>query len=210
MIMTQIIRVILADDHQLVLDGLVCLLECQQDIQVVGVAHDGLEALNLVKQYAVDVLVLDLQMPYDGFTVLKEIAELSLTTRTLVLTGHNDTDTTRRLISLGVHGFVSKSHSFAQISEVIRQVAKGWFVFPDVAPILFLGLVTTNHNLLSPREVDVLRYLSEGLMVSEIARELHLSKNTIGYHLKNIYEKLQVRNRTEAAIWYFANNSSLT
>lgn len=206
--MTQIIRVILADDHQLVLDGLCCLLACQEDIQVVGVATDGLVALNLLKCESADVLVLDLQMPHDGFTVLEEMAALSLPIHTLVLSGHDDADTIRRVIKLEAHGFVSKSLSFVQIIEVIRQIAKGWFVFPNSTQKSLLGLVTGSNHLLSARELEVLRYLAEGLMVSEIAKALNLSKNTIGYHLKNIYEKLEVRNRTEAAIWYFANNSS--
>jgi DNA-binding NarL/FixJ family response regulator len=208
--MTQMIRVILVDDDQLLLEGLRCLLERQQDIQVVGVAADGLEALNLLKREPADVLVLDLQMPHDGFAVLEEVALLSLPIRTLVLTAHQDADNIRRVIGLGAHGFVPKNQSFVQVSEIIRQVARGWFVFPDFAQQSLMGLVTINSNLLSAREIEVLRYLSEGLLVSEIARELNLSKNTIGYHLKNIYEKLQVRNRTEAALWYFANHSSFT
>lgn len=205
--MTHTIRVILADDHEIILDGLTSLLEKSGDLQVVGAARDGDELLRLLETITADVVVMDLQMPYHGFTVLEEIFCRALPVKVLILTGYTDADTLKKAVELGAHGITLKSEPFRQIGDAIRQVANGRLVYPQVAQRWFT-LKSDSDNKLSPRELDVLGLISRGMTNSEIAQSLNVSKNTVNFHLKNIYDKLNVTNRTEATVWYFSHNSS--
>ena len=203
--MTKLIRVILADDHALVLEGLLGLLKKFPDIKVVATAEDGNELLDLLDQHKVDVVVLDLQMPYHGLEVLAEIRRRKLPVRALVLTAFDDGESVQRALSYEADGFALKTESPTQTVEAIRQVAQGRLVFPRSAK-RWLGTqpdLVEEKSPLSPREFEVLGYVAQGQTNTEIAEELTISENTIRFHLKNIFEKLAVTNRTEAAAWYF-------
>ncbi len=203
------IRVILVDDHVLFLEGLRSLLEHTGDIEVVCVANDGRELLVLLEHQTADVVVLDLHMPYDGLTTLREIRCRAWPIRVLVLTAFGEGENIRSAMKLGAEGFALKTETFSQIIEVIRQVAQGRLVFPQAAQRWLVGK-HDEMDQLSPRELEVLSHVARGLTNFEIATALNLSKNTVGFHLKNIFDKLNVSNRTEAAMWYFSHNSSFT
>jgi DNA-binding NarL/FixJ family response regulator len=203
------IRVILADDHALVLEGLRGLLDQVPDIEVVGTAQNGDELLNLLEQQEVDVVVLDLQMPYHGLTALTEIRRRTMPVRVLVLTAFGDGESMQSALELQAEGYALKTESPMQTIEAIRQVAQGRLVFPRSAQRLLARAqprsqseITSN---LSPRELEIIAYVARGQTNLEIASALGVSENTIRFHLKNIYEKLHVANRTEAAAWYLSN-----
>lgn len=209
--MSEKIRLILADDHALVLQGLTTLLEQIPDMEVVATAHNGDELLNLLGQHQVDVVVMDLQMPYHGLTALAEIRKRGMAVHVLVLTAFGDGDSIRSALELEAEGFALKTESPTQTVEAIRQVAQGRLVFPRAAQ-RWLAVQQKPQiqaeSLLSPREVDVLKQVARGLTNPEIAGQLNVSENTVRFHLKNIFEKLGVTNRTEAAAWFFQQGGS--
>lgn len=209
--MSEKIRLILADDHALVLQGLTTLLEQIPDMEVVATAHNGDELLNLLGQHQVDVVVMDLQMPYHGLTALAEIRQRGMAVHVLVLTAFGDGDSIRSALELEAEGFALKTESPTQTVEAIRQVAQGRLVFPRAAQ-RWLAVQQKPQiqaeSLLSPREIDVLKQVARGLTNPEIAGQLNVSENTVRFHLKNIFEKLGVTNRTEAAAWFFQQGGS--
>lgn len=212
--MSERIRTILADDHALVLEGLRGLLEQAHDIEVVAVAQNGDELLDLLACYEVDVVVLDLQMPYGGLKALAEIRRRAIPVRVLVLTAFGDGESIQSALELEAEGFALKTESPTQTVEAIRQVAQGRIVFPRSAQRWMASqrqtAVAKPAINLSAREIEVLRLLAQGLTNQQISRELTVSENTVRFHLKNIFEKLAVTNRTEAAAWYFENQGNLT
>lgn len=202
------IRVILADDHALVTEGLRSLIDQQDDMCVVAVVENGDELLLLLEDRStVDVTVLDLQMPFSGFDVLSALQEQGKPARILVLTAYADGESVQAALRLGASGFALKTEPPKQTIEAIRQVAQGRLVFPQSARRWMKGKENEaqGESRLSPREREVLAELAKGLPNVEIAIALEISENTIRFHLKNIYEKLAVTNRTEATAWYFQN-----
>src|SRR4051794_3906361 len=133
MVMAERVRVILADDHALVLEGLRGLIEQNADLEVVATAQNGDELLELLKEHQVDVVVLDLQMPYHGLTALAEIRKRKVPVHVLVLTAFGDGDSIQSAIELQAEGFALKTESPLQTVEAIRQVAQGRLVFPRAA-----------------------------------------------------------------------------
>lgn len=199
------IRVLLADDHELVLNGLKSLLEQFDDIRVVAVAHNGDELLEKLETYEVDVLVVDLQMPFSGLRAIQMIRERNIAIRVLVLTAFGDGESIQSALELNAEGFALKTESPTQTVEAIRQVARGRLVFPRAAQRFLLQPRKSENEVsikLSPREMDVLELVAQGHTNPEIAHQLSVSDNTIRFHMRNIFEKLGVNNRTEAAAWF--------
>jgi DNA-binding NarL/FixJ family response regulator len=201
------IRVFLADDHALVLEGLRSLIESEADMQVVGVAHDGAQTLELVRGLKPDVLVLDLQMPVlGGLACLEHIRNEELPIKVLVLSAFYDGDTIQSALEAEADGFALKTEPPQQTVACIRQVYQGQLVFPQAAK---RWLRSQRHRSgpsgadLSEREIEVLALVAEGLTNTQIAQRIDVSDNTVKFHLQNIYQKLNVSNRTEAAGIYF-------
>lgn len=200
------IRVVLADDHQLVLEGLATLLERTPDIRVVATVTNGDDLLRVLEQQQVDVVVLDLEMPYHGFRALSEIRQRDLPVRVLVLTAFADGESMQTAIELEADGFVPKTESPRQTIMAIRQVAAGMLVYPRAVQRMVLQPQVSEVDL-SQSEWKVLEQVAQGKTNAQIAETLHVSKNTVRFHLKNIFEKLRVSNRTEATAWYFKHHS---
>ena len=197
------IRVVLADDHALVTEGLKSLIDRQGDMQVVQIVQDGGELLAYLEGHgAVDVVVLDLQMPYGGLKALAEIRRGDYPVRVLILTAFSDGESIQAALQLAAEGFALKTESPMQTIDAIRQVAQGRLVFPRAAQRWMMSQAKRGPSL-STREEEVLDLLARGLPNAEIAAELNVSENTVRFHLKNIYEKLNVTNRTEAVAWHF-------
>lgn len=206
--MSQCIRIVLADDHALVTEGLRTLIDRQPDMQVVHAVHNGDELLAFLAQGTdVDVAVVDVQMPVSGLDALAEIRRRDYPVRVLLLTAFADGESIQAALQYGAEGFALKTESPTQTIEAIRQVAHGRLVFPRTAQrwmTIYRKPAPAGPDL-SQRELEVLGKLARGLPNAEIAAELTVSENTVRFHLKNIYEKLNVTNRTEAVAWYFRN-----
>jgi len=201
--MSKRIRIVLADDHELVLEGLRGLLANEADFEVVATATNGASLLASVERLQPDVAVLDLQMPApDGVSCLTEIRRRGLPVRVLVLTAFGDGESIQSALEGGADGFALKTASPRQTIEAIRQVGQGYLVFPLAARKWLRGL---QHDLgpdLSAREREVLELVAKGLTNTQIAEALSVSENTVKFHLQNIFQKLGVSNRTEAAAYY--------
>lgn len=215
--MVKSIRVILADDHALVLDGLKLHLADTDDIEVVATANDGQALLNAIEIHKPDVALTDLMMAgMDGFTALEQIRQRNLPVRVLVLTALADGQALQRAVELEADGIVLKTEPPRQMIEAIRQVAGGRVVYPRAVHNWLLRRAGRHQaaidadptHKLSDREREVLVQIAQGKTNQEIASTLHLSENTIKYYLKNVYQKLQVHNRTEAARIYLKGKKS--
>jgi len=204
------IRVVLADDHALVTEGLRSLIDRQPDMKVVQIVQDGRELLEFLECAGpgVDVAVIDVQMPSNGLNALAEIRRRELPVRVLILTAFGDGESMQKALHYGAEGFALKTESPQQTIEAIRQVAQGRLVFPRAAQRWMMGGRRPDvSSELSQREMDVLEKLAEGFTNAEIAAALSVSENTVRFHLKNIYEKLGVANRTEAVAWFLRRGS---
>ncbi len=197
-----VIRIVLADDHALVLEGLRALLSAEPDLRVIATATDGERLLDAIRRFQPDVAAMDLQMPYmDGLTCLRHIRTENLPVRVLVISAFGDAQSMRAAVEGGADGFALKTDSPEMTIAAIRQVAAGKMVFPESAR-RWLVKPSNDPNALTEREEAVLTLLAEGKSNSQIGAALSLSENTIKFHLRNLYNKLGVTNRTEAAAKY--------
>lgn len=195
------IRLILADDHLLVLEGLRSLLEAEPDMEVSATANDGEGFLETLRLHRPDVAVLDLGMPgMNGLDCLSRLQAEPNGARILVLTGRDDADSMRAAWEHGAVGYARKADSRAHVLAAIRQVHRGQFSFPIAARQMLLN--RPPPSLLTEREHAVLALVAEGLSNAQISRRLGVSGNTVKYHLQNVFLKLGVRNRTGAAAAY--------
>jgi len=195
------LRIVLADDHALLLEGLRSLISAEPDLQVVATATDGERLLDAVRRFRPDVAVVDLKMPFmDGPTCIRKLRAEGCPVRVVVLSALSDARSMREAIEAGADGFVLKTDPPKATLAAIRQVAAGQMVFPQGARRwLQRG---DEAEQLSDREAAVLELLAEGRSNAAIARSLRMSENTVKFHLRNLYSKLGVANRTEAAARY--------
>ena len=195
------LRVIIADDHPLVVEGLHGLVGAEPDIDVVATATDGERALDAVRRFEPDLLIIDLEMPYmGGLACLKQIRAEGLSVRVLVLSAFSDAHTLREAIESGADGFALKTGAPEATLAAIRQVAHGQLVFPQAARRWLADSQRRgSSNELTDREEDVLKLLAEGASNAQLASRLGLSESTVKFHLRNLFAKLGVTNRTEAA-----------
>lgn len=198
------IALTLIDDQPLMRFGLRSLFETDDAFEVVGEAGNGADGVRLVQDLKPDVVLMDVQMPeLDGVKATARIRELGLPSRVLILTTFDTEGYVLDGIRAGASGYLLKDVRPQELFNVVRRVAAGEvFIQPSVAS-KYLHLLTTRQletEHLSPREEDVLRLLARGLSNKLIARELDISESTVKNHVKNILAKMQVRNRTEAAL----------
>jgi DNA-binding NarL/FixJ family response regulator len=196
-------RLVLADDHRLVLEALLLLLHREDDLEVVATCADGHEALAAVRRHHPDILVLDLSMPHlDGIGVLRELASANDGTRVVVLTAGGDERELVEAIRLGARGVVLKEMASRLLLQCLRKVHAGeqWLEKRSVAAALESLMrrergAAEMRGLLTPRELSVLRLLAKGLRNREIGEHLHIGEGTVKTHLHNVYRKLKVDGR---------------
>jgi DNA-binding NarL/FixJ family response regulator len=204
------IRLVLADDHALVLEGLCSMIAGEPDLDVVQTAGDGEGFLTAVRLHRPDVAVMDLGMPgLGGLTCLDRLRADALPVRVLVLSGLPDAGTVRAAFERGAAGYALKTDPPRQILAAIRQIHGGQMVFPAAFRTLLLGEPSTDAGTVSltERERAVLAALAEGRSNGRIADQLGVSVNTVKFHLQNLFIKLGVRNRTEAVAWYLRSGT---
>lgn len=207
------IKVIIADDHTLIRQGIIQLLEFDEDIVIVGQAKDGDECLSLINRIDTDVLLLDINMPkMNGLEVLKKLKSKRKKLKTLILTIHNETEYLVKAIDIGANGYILKDSGFDELREAIHTVYKGEsYIQPDMLPALNSRLVKRDIDkekidMLSKREISVLKLTAQGSSNKDIANILEISERTVKNHLSNIFRKIEVVDRTQAAVFAIRNN----
>ena len=199
------IRVVIADDHAIVRAGLRALIHSEPDLELVGEAAGGVEAIQLVDKLAPNVLVLDISMPdIDGITVTREIKGKKNDTHILILTVHEDEVFLREVIKAGASGYIIKHAAEAELVTAIHSVTSGEiYVHPSLLRTLLvdsdrpLSKAQKQAEDLTPREVDILKLLVQGYTNRQIADELSISIRTVEGHRANLTEKLGLRSRVE-------------
>ncbi|MFB2979795.1 response regulator [Microseira sp. BLCC-F43] len=196
---SNIIRVLIADDHPIVLQGLAALLESETDITVVGKVRDGHEAVEMFRQHQPDVTLMDLRMPQiDGVAAITAICGEFKNAQIVVLTTYDGDEDIYRGLPAGAKGYLLKDAEADEVLAAVRAVAAGKkYIPPDVGAKLAERM---GNPELSDRENEVIRLIAAGKSNSEISTTLHISESTVKFHLKNIFSKLGVNDRTQAAL----------
>ncbi len=203
------IRILIVDDHAIVREGLRAVVGMENDMQVVGEAEDGFDAVSAAGDLQPDVILMDLLMPRKGgMAATAEILETDPNARILVLTSFAEIDKILPAIKLGVQGYVVKNSNPKELIQAIRNVAGGGvYMTPEISQLLFHAISQTEANSaspsvdqLSPREIEVLKLVAQGLTNDEIGTRLFISSRTVGVHVSHILVKMNLTNRTQAAL----------
>lgn len=205
-------RILVVDDQTVVRDGVVTMLSLQPDMEVVGEAYNGMHALEVATRCKPDVVLLDMVMPLqDGLTTIPLLKELLPNVCILVLTSFAESDRVFQAIKAGALGYLLKDATRAQLIQSIRDVAAGKaFIHPSIAMKVIQEFDDTegiNHmtEALTQRELETLKLIARGFSNQEIALFLHVHERTIAKYVSNILRKLQVSNRTQAALYAVHN-----
>ncbi len=200
------IRVFVVDDHPMVRTGLAAVIGAQSDLDLVGMAEDGHEALRLIPGLQPDVVLMDISMPHlDGIAAMSQLRQAMPSTKFVMLTSSGEPIEVRRALTAGASGYLLKNASAADLARMIRSAHAGQRVLaPEVAEAMISATLEHAPGAdLTPRERELLALMTRGLNNQEIAAELSVALPTVKFHITNILAKLHVDNRTEAVIKAF-------
>ncbi|SHE83766.1 two component transcriptional regulator, LuxR family [Thermoanaerobacter uzonensis DSM 18761] len=202
---------LVADDHALIRKGLVQLIEMEKDIKVISQASNGEEVYQLAKKFMPDLILMDVNMPVmNGIKAAKMLKEEKHPSKVLFLTIYNDREYLLEALKLGVEGYILKDAEYDDLIKAIRTIYNGGVY---IHPSLMEEIDNIDHeNLkkdLTPREIEILKLISKGYSNKEIAQKLFLSEKTVKNHVYNIFKKLDVKDRTQAAIYMLKNETIL-
>lgn len=207
------IRVMLADDHVLMREGVRQLLEFDGTIEVVAEANDGEECIEKLLEMKPEVLLLDINMSKkNGIEVLKEIKNRKINVKVLILTVHDSIEYLMKAVELGVDGYIMKDAESAELKKAINVIRNGEsYIQPKLVPALNNRLVARDIDKdkidsLTSRELEVLIQVANGLFNKEIATSLNISERTVKNHISNIFKKIGVFDRTQAAVFAIKND----
>lgn len=207
------VNVMIADDHSMIREGLKQLLELEGDFKVVAEACDGVDCLNKLTNIIPDILLLDINMPnMNGLEVLQKLKERKMNVRVLVLTVHNEVEYLLKAVDIGVNGYLLKDSESAELKKAILAVISGEdYIQPSMIPVLNakkIDINTDNTKIekLTKRELEVLKLLAVGMYNKEVAEQLSISERTVKNHVSNIFKKIEVTDRTQAAVFTIRNN----
>lgn len=210
-----IIRVMIADDHAMIREGIKKLLEFDGNISVVAEASDGEECLEVLKKEKPDILLLDINMPKrNGIDVLKEIRSKKSKekVKVLMLTVHNEVEYLVKAVDVGVDGYILKDSESSELIKAISVILDGEnYIQPSLIPILNSKLISRDIDkekieMLTKREMEILIQVANGMFNKEIAVNLNISERTVKNHISNIFKKIKVADRTQAAVFAIKNN----
>ena len=207
------VKILIVDDHSMIREGLKQLLELDGDIQVIGEAGNGEECLNLLDTLHPDVVLLDINMPVMNGLKMLEVLRNSekKEQKILILTIHNEVEYLMRAVEIGVEGYVLKDAESSILKKAIMTIASGdEYIDASMIPVMKEKLLQTKEKseeeVLTRREIEVLKLVAEGLFNKEIAFKLSISEKTVKNHVSNIFKKIGVFDRTQAAVYAIKNN----
>ena len=207
------IKVMLADDHILCREGIRQLLEFDGSIEVVSEVSDGVSCLEQLEVVKPEVLLLDINMPkLNGIEVLAQIKKKNMPVKVLILTVHNETDYLVKAVDIGVDGYILKDSESAELKRAINCLMNGdSYIQPSLIPALNSRLITRDTEKekiksLTKREMEVLIQVANGMFNKEIATNLKISERTVKNHVSNIFKKIEVNDRTQAAVFAIKND----
>ena len=207
------IEVMLVDDHVLIREGIKQLLEFDKTIKVVDEASDGDECLAKLARTKARVLLLDINMPKkNGLEVLEEIKAKKIDIKVLILTVHDEIEYLIKAVDIGVDGYILKDSEIKELKTAIQVLACGEsYIQPKLIPALNSRLIDRDSDkekmkLLTDRELEVLIQIASGLLNKEIATTLNISERTVKNHISNIFKKIDVADRTQAAVFAIKND----
>lgn len=211
--MAEYIKVMITDDHVMMREGIKQLLEFDGKIKVIGEAGNGNECIEKLKELHPDVLLLDINMPEkNGIEVLKELKEEKFDVKVLILTVHNEVEYLINAVDVGVDGYIMKDSESSELKKAIQLVMDGEnYIQPSLIPALNSRLVNRDNDKdkiddLTKRELEVLIEVASGMSNKEIATNLDISERTVKNHISNIFKKIDVSDRTQAAVFAIKNN----
>lgn len=204
------IKIIIADDHEIVVEGLLSLIKPEDGISVIGVANNGEEVIPLLENNSIDVAVLDINMPkMDGVEVTNYIRSKFPHIKILILTMYKDAKFIRRVLEVGAHGYILKNKGKEELVTAIKAVYEGdEYIGEDVKKALISSLRSNKvHGVIqfTKREKEVLKLIANGCSTPEIAKQLNRAESTISSHRKNLIEKTGVKNSKELIIFAIQN-----
>lgn len=206
--MTEKISIFIADDHGIVRQGLRDYIALQDDMEVVGDAANGEQAVIRIQDHTPDVVLMDLVMPgMDGIEATRRVREMSPATRVIILTSFAEEEQVFEAIKAGASGYLMKDVKPEELARAIRGVQAGEpMLHPEIARLMMRELQRDNeqprlHDQLTEREMEVLRCIARGMSNKEIAAELVISEKTVKTHVSNVLQKLHLADRTQAAIY---------
>lgn len=207
------IKVILADDHLMIRQGIKQLLEFDGTIEVVAEANNGLECLECLDNNFADILLLDINMPkLNGIETLKILRKKKNEMNVLILTVHDEIEYLVHAIEIGIQGYILKDSGFDELRKAISAIISGEsYIQPNLIPTLNNYLINKNSDLdkiktLTKRELQVLIEVANGKFNRDIAENLDISERTVKNHLVSIFKKISVSDRTQAAVFAIKNN----
>ena len=207
------IKVMLADDHVLMREGIRQLLEFDGTISVIAEANNGVECMEQLLSVHPDILLLDINMPVmNGIEVLQEIKKKNISVKVLVLTVHNEVEYLMKAVDIGVDGYILKDSESAELKKAIFSIVEGEnYIQPSLIPALNSKMIEKNRDegkieSLTKRELEVLKLLAVGMYNKEVAEKLNISERTVKNHVSNIFKKIEVTDRTQAAVFAIRNN----
>ena len=206
------IRVLIADDHKMVREGLRRILEFDGEIQVIDEADNGEECINKIRSSKPDIVLLDINMPVmNGIEALQEIRKKKLKIKVIILTVHNEIEYLLRAVDIGIDGYVLKDSDAHELIRAVTSVYEGdKFIQPSLIPLLNSKLIARDLDAerleqLSKREIEVLKLVAVGMFNKEIGVELGISERTVKNHLSSIFKKIDSSDRTQAAVFAIRN-----
>lgn len=207
------VKVMIADDHSMIREGLKQLLELEGDFKVIAEACDGVECLEKLTTVKPDILLLDINMPnMNGLQVLQKMKEQKMKYKVLVLTVHNEVEYLLKAVDIGVNGYLLKDSESAELKKAILSVIGGDdYIQPSLIPLLNAKMIDRNKDSakienLTKRELEVLKLLAVGMYNKKVAEKLNISERTVKNHVSNIFKKIGVTDRTQAAVFAIRNN----
>ena len=217
--MKNIIRVHIADDHKILIEGIIAVINTDESIEVEGYSLTGKQVIEWIESNSADILILDINMPeYDGIEVLKFFKQKKITQKVIILSSYDDVKLVQEMINLGANGFLSKSSAGLHIIEAINAVYNGDQYFSDTIKNNLIKLYTGKNvtsgkrpestilNSLTPRELEVLKLITDEYSSPEIAGILNISQSTVDTYRKSLLKKTNVKNSIGLAMYAVKNN----